>query len=596
MPIKSLSDAKIALAKEQSKILKILFKNISNGEFDLNVDLSTIPAEQLDDFWLYTTGFLCVHSFEQSSDNIDDHDATELLNGNFDLKELTIEEAETLAKNAGKRINMRGFYTTTDLYTIQDGTYSIIRNKSVDKPIKRYINCLSLKTNEVEYYTDKEELDITSSQMINIIRNLIVHTTPYINGSKLTLIYGDDEVKFTKMWLRGYSETFLKTHNAVNIEDIRKILTTYVKDNNLNLSNNHEIYSAVKNALDKIFDKNQLLCLRNLLGYRLPYFEDFYEKPLDEKIEILSTIISNNPNYIDGNYETINPAIIYNLQQLVSKELVGRGLDSAIDDDDPELVKLINLGEKLKELSEKLDDFDKKHPTLRSKFEIVQLDRLKKECNSAVNQFDMQEKSLKNRLKLESSHMEMYDLESLKYLPLETGVNLVCMMGYNSLVTSGFYEDLLANTDYNKLNLKQVKFFDNFKFKGITSNYYDNLITEKFNTEQKIYLLKSIRNAIVHAKIYYTLPKLSVDKKPNFKDVVIHFTSGWGELDISGKLIDFYNLFNQTPFMFSREKDIITGEYIPYETNDSPQPQDTPDSNSPDTPDSQESGNGPSRN
>ena len=296
--------------------------------------------------------------------------------------------------------------------------------------------------------------------------------------------------------------------------------------------------------------------------------KDFYQKSLDEKIDILSTILANNPNYTTSSSGTINPSIIYNLQQLVSKELVKRNLEADLSEEDIETEKLAELNSKAQALIKKYDEFESKFSKNYSPFLARQLKQIGQEIDSILKQFDNQQRKLDNRRKLESSHMEMYNLNNLENLPVEIAVNIVCLMGYNNLVTSGFFEDLLANTDFNNLNKEQSSFFSKFNFDGISYKLNNSNSETKFAPNQKAYLLASLRNAICHGQFSFKLPFQTKNPTCDFHNIQLKFVASWDNLEITGKLIDFFNLFNLSLFTLSRDKSIMTGRIREIENSD----------------------------
>lgn len=569
--IKTESDIKIFLAKNQAKILNLLFKNIKNDKFDLNVDLSSIPAESIRDFWVYTAGFLGVQNFDQIISSLPENEIDSMINGQFLLKELTDAEADKLAASAGTKINRRGFGSKTPLYTIQDGNYYILKNLPIDRAGKRYITCISLETDGVKLFTDRDDIEMTNEQAMHIIRNLMVHTTPYINGTRVNLFAeNDDYFQISKMWLRGYSELFSQAGSVASQENIKQILEDKlpVQANYLdNIQDVHNALTLVKDCFGKE-NSDSNFRVHNFIDYRLLYIKDFYKKSLDEKIDILSTILANNPNYTTSSSGTINPAIIYNLQQLVSKELVKRNLEANLSEEDIEVEKLVALNNKAKELIKKYDDLEAKYTKNLSPFLSRQSKQISREIDSILRQFEFQQKKLENRRKLESSHMEMYNLNGLEHLPIEIAVNIVCLMGYNNLVTSGFYEDLLANTDYNNLSKEQSAFFSKFNFDGISYTFNNGEPETKFSPSQKAYLLASLRNAICHGQFSFKLPFQTKNPTCDFQNIQLKFVASWDNLEIKGKLIDFYNLFNLSPFTLARNKSIVTGTIREIDSDD----------------------------
>ena len=228
---------------------------IKNDKFDLNVDLSSIPAESIRDFWVYTAGFLGVQNFDQIISSLPENEIDSIVSGKFLLKELTDSEADKLATSAGTKINKRGFGSKTPLYTIQDGNYYILKNLPIDRIGKRYITCISLETDGVKLFTNRDDIEMTNEQAMHVIRNLMVHTTPYINGTRVNLFEeNDDYFQISKMWLRGYSELFSQKSNVVKKETLKQIFESKlpVQANYLeNLQDVHSALTLVKDCFGK---------------------------------------------------------------------------------------------------------------------------------------------------------------------------------------------------------------------------------------------------------------------------------------------------------------------------------------------------------
>jgi hypothetical protein len=355
---------------------------------------------------------------------------------------------------------------------------------------------------------------------------------------------------------------FSQINSKVKADDIKKILLKALPEQTNYLQSPQDIdkaLSLVKNCFgEEIVQKYYRV--NNFVKTRLHYNKDFYQRSLDEKIDILSAICANNPNFLISSHETMSPAIIYNLQQLVSKELQNRGLNAAVTEDDLETDKLIELSKEANELMQRCKSFDEKHTNINNRFELNQNLEITRRLKIILRKFEQQKELLETRRQLESSHMEIYGLDGLEHLPVEVAVNVVCMMGFNSLITSSFYEDLLAETNLGNFNPNQKKFFGKFNFSGITATYFDKKLPSNYTPEEKADLLLGIRNAICHNQITYVLPYVKQGETVSFKDAMLTFSADWDRLKISGKVIDFYRLFGSDPFTSAREKSIITSK------------------------------------
>ena len=559
--VPSESELRIELAKRQNEILKRIYKNITADGFDTNLDLDDIDSVELRDFWVYTAGFLGVQNFE--SLNLTERDVKNIMSGRFVLKEVSLEEGEKIVRQAGKRLKNGGYAQTVSLYKIQDGEYFFNKNCAYEKDGRRYTShFISLQTDKPEYQTSRTYFEDDDDHIFTIIRNFLVHRIPYVKGSKIALFDNKDLIVVTKMWLRGYSELFSKLSTKANPEDIKKKLYNELAPHGIYIDTPQEVDKALSFVKD-CFDKEtqeKYYRVNNFVKRRLEYFGDFYGKSFDEKIEIIAQICANNPNFVISSSGKINPSIVYNLQKLVTSELDKRGEEAIVTEDDYDSEKLQELYARHDELTKKLRDFDEKHPVIRSRFERMQNENFIRQLSKLEKDFAQQLEYLKNRSKLESSHMNLYHAETLENLPVEVAVNVVCLMGYNSLVTSAFYEDLLANTDSSALNQEQRSFFSRFDTSKLTITRYEDKIKKTSSAEEKAYILYCLRNAICHGQISFTLPPVKQGKKASFKDAMLHFVADWDRTTISGTVEDFYKLFSSSPFTLVRTPGVITAK------------------------------------
>lgn len=553
------AELKAIIAKQQNTILSRVFENISSDGVDTSIDLSDINSLFLSDFWIYTSGYLGIQNFENTM--FSEKEVELILNGSFELKELSPSEIETMCKNAQTKPPDQYRRAKVELYKIQDGTYFLTAY-----PKKYYYRTpviLNLETDPVVFDDKNPAFAVTPHDKLAIIRNLLAHSTPYVDGSKLKFYYHDSEIVLTKMWLRGYSELFAQKSSTINPKQLQEMLYTQLTQTGNMIDNTKDVDKALS-LISTCFDENQrknFFRLNNFVKIRLLYENDFYSKSLDEKIKIISQICAKNPNYIQGNCETINPSIIYNLQQLVSKELTNRGVEAILSDDDLDSEEYYSLLKQKEETLRKCANLDNNFAkNTTSRFVQMQNERLIKELKGLITKFNKHCELLERKRKLESSHMDMCDLEGLETLSVETAVNTVCLMAYNSLVTSAFYEDLLAYTSFDKLTEKQKIFFNGIKINNIAYSVEGQKFDKKFNPTNKCFILSGIRNAICHGLVTYHLPPVKQGEKVDFKDVCITFHNDIQNCEISGKLIDFYNLFSSKDFTKQRPHEIITGE------------------------------------
>lgn len=564
------SELRAALAASQNKILSRIYTNISTDSFNTSLQLEDISNENLKDFWVYTSGFLGVQNFEAIVDSLSEQQIADILSGKFVLKDLSKQELHDTLETAKKLSILKGgMPKTIDLYTIQDGTYKI--EKTSKESGNQSPASLTLKTRELYYMSDKQDLNIPPSQIFHIVRNVLVHSTPYINGSKLYLFTGnnnDDSIEITKMWLRGYAELFAQTDKTLDEYMIQDRIVDIMEQQN-NFLNNHkdvnQLLSELKNNFSPNIQKN-FFRVNNFVKQRLECYDDYFLKNLQSKVKILSLIIAKNPNFLTGPTETINPSILYNLQQVVSQELNTRSVTAFDDADDPLYQKLLETYAKYEKAVDDYNNFKysrsyNKRSILATKDKAVMILR---------QQVRVQIERLKHRMTLESAHMNLYDSAGLEYLPVEVAINTVCLMGYNNLVTSAFYEDLLAKTDYQNMNRSQDKFFSDFDLSAISYTYRGKKIRDITDPERVAFVINCIRNSLVHGTMYYSLPSKKQDVDLSFKDALLSFYDEHADTTVTARVDDFYKLFSDDGFTKPRNKNIITGPIIEFPDQENP--------------------------
>jgi len=546
------SEAKIELSKKLSAILKNIYKNINENGFDLEVDLSSIPSSTLKDFWVYSSGFLGIKNLLDIERIISPKEAADMLNGKFSLKRVSLSQAEEIAKQAGKSLPTSGLTAEVDLYSIQDGTYSIKKGIRDTKNAGFY-NCIQLRTAPVEYYSDEVHENLDPMTILTTIRNRFAHSTPYIKGNKLTFIKGRDEIVVSKMWLRGYAELFSKISNTISSSEIQDILKKNLEKTQNTLSTKEDIINAlelIKYKFDDYIQKNYYN-VNNFINNRIHYNKNFFGMSLDDKIASIASMCTNNLDYFHFSSGSMNSAIIYNLQKLVSLELAKRGESADLSADDYELNEVERLTNEAKDIQNEIKSI--KNST--TKGDIItkkQLALLEKRSAIVVSQIDKYLKKLDLRQKLESSHMDIYKLDELKYIPVEVAVNTVLLMGFNSLVTSNFYQDVLKSTNVDRLSVEQSKFFSRIKMDQFNRFVNGQEITTPPAPKNVAFMLLSIRNAICHGSVSYTLPVVRPGFNPTYKDVILDFYSSKQKTNVVGRLQDFYELFSS--YVFSKDR------------------------------------------
>jgi len=554
------SDARIAIAKTQNEIFKRIFNNITDSGFNPKIDLTGISTNSLRDYWTYTIGFLLVQNFENFGINLSPDDVEKIVQGHFKLKYISEKEASDFKQIAKKPPKKRGMKEITKLYSIQDGTYSIVTHKAEKNPTLR--NQLILDTDSPKYFSDNPNLNMSSSDLIQILRNLFAHTAPYITGSDVVLLNKDDVISVPKMWLRGYSELFSQTPNYIDANFIIENLSKELKRTGNELETTQDIDNALS-FLKKIIFQNMPadnFRINNFIKTRINLIENFKTLPLQEKVATIAHLLANNPNYIKSSAETINPTIIYNLQQLMSDELVDRNelLDMSMIDIDVNALQ--QLDSEIRQAKRNVDLYEAMHHPYRQQSEKVQINRLIKIYNSLVQERKSIVSEIARKTTLESSLMHLYETDGLKYIPAEIAVNTICLMGFNALVTSAYYDDLIFRSNAHNLTEKQQRYFSNISLSPFTYTHHGTKYKMPYDAYTNFYILKEIRNAICHGLITYQIPNSTSKEKVSFKDIEITFFVDYEDAEISGKLIDFYNLFSNEKIFFRKRPDyIVTG-------------------------------------
>lgn len=555
------SQARIKLAQDLNKVVKGLYKDISNEEVNLDPNLSNIPATTLKDFWIYTTGFMGIQNLDDINNNYLESEANEILNGNFKLKDLTLEQATALAENAGQSINKKGQYSSViPLYKIQDGKYSIYKNVAGNREKSKAF--LSLTTSPIEFYTDLKPEQIIPSKVLQSIRNVFAHRTPYIKDSKLTFVKGNDEIVVSKMWLRGYAELFAKLSNSLDSNELSNTIKETCDQQNFTLSNQNEIgiaLASIKKYFNEEAQKNYIKTVKFVFN-RLSYDKNFFEKPLEDKIKTLATICAHNVDYIQEGEGSINPAIIYNIQQLVSKELEKREEFDEIQDVNGTLKTMQDLLARSKELDEEIKRFKENFGNNVSRFALIKAKDLQQKEQKLRREMQAVISTVNRNRKLASSHMLLYNYQDLQNLSVETAFNLMVLLGYNNLATSAFYEDVLRNTDFRYLTPEQEVFFNQIDMSKL--NRLD-LRTNKPKTNinypsQKGFTLLALRESLIHGNVFYKLPEGVTKENADFKNIVVTFKANRQNLHISATLQDFIDLFSDNLFVKERTEDVLT--------------------------------------
>lgn len=539
------SIARSCIADSIRYTLVKLFYNISENKYHTGVDFSDLSDDELIEFSLATTGFMSLQNFESMSNSIDDRELDKIIKGTFNLRPLTKEETDRFLEFYNTKFKTHKDHLVAPLCNIQDSNYSI---KS-----KYTKNNLVLTTPEPEYHSNKTK-SISSSDFFKIIRNLTAHGMFYLNGPNVVYFKDDDYIAVPKMWLRGYSELFVKQKPEFDSALAREILIKKLPETNNTLSNEAEINKALS-LIRNLFNADTLknfYRVNNFVNSRLKYQPIFFKVSLEDKIELLINILEANPNFIKQANETINPIIIYNLKQLVSQELEDRETKT-----DPS--QNLDIQKGVMEIITEYEILQKQIEFYKTQKNISLYNDAIKKCDA----FLAKNKALKDKIasheKLSTSNMDFYDPNNLQYLPIETSVNLIALLAYTDLVVSSFYEDTLKNTDYNNLTDAQKHFFSNFDLSKLTYIYKGKKYEIKDPTNT-CYALRAIRNAICHKLISYKFPSLKQNETASFKDVELTFYSDIEDIQVVGSIDAFFEILANNNFTKERNSNVITQE------------------------------------
>ncbi len=542
------SQARCFVADSIRYILHKMYNNITTVGVGTNINFDDISDPELIYFGLATTGFLSMQTFE--SDTVEDREYDKIIGGTFNLRSLTREETQRIVENYGAKFVDSKKGLKASLCKIQGATYSITS--------KNGRNTLVLRTPEPELHTPKAE-PISTLEFFKLIRNLTAHSIFYRNGDNIVYYTNDGYVSVPTMWMRGYSELFVKEKPAFDANAAREILYNVLPAQNNKLSNEQEINQALS-SIKHLFDADTLkhfYRVNNFVNSRIKYQPVFFKVKLSDRVEILLNILEKSPNFLKQANETISPLIIYNLQQLVSKELEKRETKNAIYEGS-------DLHQEMEALIQEYESLQKRIAFIKGqkKPNIALLQDGIRRSEEIQTKYATIQSKIDAHEKLSSSNMDFYDPEDLQYLPVETAVNIVALLAYTDLVLSSFYEDTLRNTDYTELSNAQKQFFSGFDFNNISYIHKGNKTVVKDPTDV-CFTLRAIRNAICHGLISYRFNSLKQGETSSFENVEITFYSDIEDIQVVGSVKSFYELFGPNLFTSERHKSVVTQESGP---------------------------------
>ena len=370
----------------------------------------------------------------------------------------------------------------------------------------------------------------------------------------------DDEIVISKMWLRGFTELFARKSAPYDSTELYKILLPVLQESQNTLSSIDEIYSAIETIFPYLNKdlKWSFTLTKYLTAERVVLEKNFFKKDFEARLQSLCSILTNNPSMFRDGKGSTNSNLLYGLVNLVGIELQKRNEEADLDETDPEVVAFASILSELSSLKKGeqiirgLKSLQKNGKTLKRNQERQSF--LSAQANEYL-------KIINPKKVLECTHMEHKTLEDMKALPVETAVNIVYLLAYNSLVSSGIYEQTLRYSNFNELNAKQIEFFNQFEFNNIIDNSTIPGKKDKplnGNPGRKAFILYSMRNAICHGNIKFTYPKIREHYHPDFRQVRIKFNAEKQNVTLSGPLKDFYTLFTSPAFTQERDPEIIT--------------------------------------
>ena len=549
------SEERCIMCERLNKIYYKLYEAIGENGFDVNLDLDEIYSGVLIDFSLNAAGFLSVQNFDYLAESLKESDIKKLLGGTFLLKQLSGDEIESLTDGIQTKTVDKKDHKQTTLYSIQDGKYYI--------HTKNGKNTLVLKTPPATY-NFKHNIKPTPAEFFHKIRNLLAHSVQYKSSSRILLFSNEGYIELSKMWLRGYSEMFVRDAKTFDTKHAKQTMLAELEATGNTLQNIDDINKALS-SIKRYFPPevvSSFFRVNNLVRYRLEYQQEFFKQSLEDKVDTLIQIIDKNPNLLTQTSETINPVIIYNLQQLMSNELSKRGVRAELNEDD-------DIWQRSDEADKEYADFERKYKFIMAMAEGKKdaksralLNNSQKELERIMAKNDAIERDLDIREKLEFAHMSLYDEQKLKYLPVEVAVNVITLMGYNNIISSGFYEDTLAETDFTKLTPAQKSFFERFDLDAVTYTSKGRTFKQPYSPETNCFILTAIRNAISHGFMTYHLPPLKSGQKASFKDAKITFYLDWQDITVTATVDEFYKIFSSGEFEKKRPQSVVTGRVV----------------------------------
>lgn len=556
------------LAEKQRKIyLELINSLTSNKVYEPN--LSEIPTQDLLDFYLYTSGFIGVCKNEDLRNILSEEDCKNILNGLFFLETYSQTDAEYIMSNCDIDISENPCPKRITLVKSKDGEYYLERDRYISE--KNYTYKLMLKTEPINISGRSLDRPIEKQPTIidnlNLIRICFVHNTPLIDGNNVVFNarFDDQTITTSKMWLRGFTETLCRLDKSHNVYALYNYLYKACETLEIDLNNEEELRLLINKTIS-IFPESahhRIDEICDFLSLRVKYSpQNFYKLPLDEKFDILSDIITYNKSYIEKGKGQLNCNILYSIQQFVAKQLEGRqDLNYAISKVD--LLRIKSILDRQEKNNQSFNEINstissgKFHPTIVKR----QIEKLNKEKNAINSERRQLLRDINLNLKLETANLDLIGSLPPNRFIAEYAVALACLLAYNAIITSSFYEEL--KTDASIIDSKVFKFFDSLPIKNVTTKNPNDNRVNIFNQISgfKYWFIEGVRQGLCHNFITYTLPQ-TVNNTFNVYDIELSFIDKSANSQYCLSLGDLVNIFSSPIFTNERSAAIKQHTFV----------------------------------
>lgn len=558
-----LSDATRQIAQDINEIMKVLYQSITPIKVNLDVDLSSFRSDRLVDFFIFTSGYVAIQRIDQLLHEASAQDIRDIVDGKFYLGELNKDQVLSLCESVGHKITRTS--ETIPLSQIQDGKY-VIHYNGVARPGTNP-GKLTLVTEPVQLYSESEE--VSYANVLQLIRNILAHEIPLLNGNNLQFKSEKYDLEMSSMWFRGLCETMSEVSRKRDATVVKNKILSIARTQHKLLSSTEDIkyiLNALAPTLDLGGDYN------DFIEKRLKYNQNYTPLSTEQKAAFIADLIFYNQDYNETPYQKPNPDIIYLIEKIVNTESQKRGKIFATSEQ-LKFNEIRALAKRKEEVDERIRNFNKKYPR-KSSVAVIELKKLMHEHDQIKREAAMYLKNLETMRKtgVEDMYMATGSLENLN---VEMAFNLVCLMAYNAMTISGFYDDMVGYTSFKDMNDEQKAFFESFNMEGL-SLYGENWSKKHINSsDDKAFTLLCLRNALIHNKVCFYLPDRDRNpNRPDFKDAIIEFEGSTQHATVVGRVGDFARLFTSPQFFEKRTNDLISKRWRqnPEEETTSEQP------------------------